>query len=418
MRHNYIITQDGGFVKEEFLVAGVDIGKFNHVSTVTSGVKGFPKHIKFCNDGYGYQKFLEYLRKHQREFGCTKIIVGLESTGHYWEPLAYWLSQKGIVVVQVNPLHTKRAKELLDNSPLKSDPKDARIITDLVRQGKFLCVVIPKGKVAELRRFVRLRESLITEKTRKINQLHMIVGSIFPEFLYIFKNLQAKTAIYLLRTVPLPCDVISKGIDWLEREIRRVSRGKLGRKRAEKLFEAAQCSVGLQEGLTGFLQHLEYLLDDLVGVLNRIRVLDKMIQGLTLEIPEARCLVSIKGIGFVTAAVMIGETGGFKNYGDAGKILKFAGLNLYEVSSGRHKGRRKITKRGNRMMRKYLYFAALEQARKGMPLHDFYKGLIDRGILRMKALIAVACKIVRLMYSLARDEREYSEEYPTLRRAA
>jgi len=53
-------------------------------------------------------------------------MVGMESTGHYWEIPARWLIGEGITVVQVNAAHTKRAKELEDNTPGKTDQKDAR----------------------------------------------------------------------------------------------------------------------------------------------------------------------------------------------------------------------------------------------------------------------------------------------------
>ena len=67
--------------------------------------------------------------------GMNDVIVGMESTGHYWFNIAHWLVQQGIDVVLVNPLTTKRNKENRDNSPSKSDPKDALVIADAVSRG-------------------------------------------------------------------------------------------------------------------------------------------------------------------------------------------------------------------------------------------------------------------------------------------
>ena len=68
-------------------------------------------------------------------------------------------------------------------------------------------------------------------------------------------------------------------------------------------------------------------------------------------------------MGMVTVAGLIGEVGNFTFYTIA-EIMKLAGLDLYEVSSGKHKGQRRISKRGRALMRKLLFFAALNAVPK------------------------------------------------------
>ena len=60
------------------------------------------------------------------------------------------------------------------------------------------------------------------------------------------------------------------------------------------------------------------------------------------EVPYSRYMLSIKGIGEVTVAGLIGEVGDFTKYKTAAEITKLAGLDLFEVSSGKHKGERHI----------------------------------------------------------------------------
>jgi transposase len=69
--------------------------------------------------------------------GSTDIIFGIEPTGHYWFPLAAFLQDQGIQVVIVNPHHVNKMNELEDNSPTKSDYKDAKVIANLIRNGKY-----------------------------------------------------------------------------------------------------------------------------------------------------------------------------------------------------------------------------------------------------------------------------------------
>ena len=77
--------------------------------------------------------------------------MGMEPTGHYFKPLANYLILNKITIVMVNPYHTKRAKELDDNSPTKSDKKDALTIARLVRDGRYYEVYMPQDIFAELR---------------------------------------------------------------------------------------------------------------------------------------------------------------------------------------------------------------------------------------------------------------------------
>ncbi len=67
----------------------------------------------------------------------------MEPTGHYWKPLANYLPECGFTVVGVNPCHTKKAKELDDNSPTKSDKKDALTIARLVKDGRYFEPYLP-----------------------------------------------------------------------------------------------------------------------------------------------------------------------------------------------------------------------------------------------------------------------------------
>jgi transposase len=96
--------------------------------------------------GEGFEKFLYIIVVSKNKFGCTEIMAGYESTGPYAEPLAQYPMDKPVAMVQVNPLHAKRLKEVNDNSPLKNDDKDPRVIADVLRLGHALSVVVPGGE--------------------------------------------------------------------------------------------------------------------------------------------------------------------------------------------------------------------------------------------------------------------------------
>ncbi len=406
------VVQKRAAVKGDILVVGVDIGKRSHVGATFLRDGSTPRKFRFYNDGRGFSMFLERLMVWKAKGGYKAVVVGLESTGHYGECLAYWLHKHGIKVVQVNPVHVKRSKETLDNSPGKTDPKDALLIADLVGQGKYLTLVLPRGVFAELRQLVGLRKRLTVELSAKVNLLHASVDRVFPEFSTVFRGLTGKTARYILRHFPFPQEIASMDATGLVVRLRRECDPRLSRDKVRALCEEARGSVGVSEGLAATRVVLHDTLDGLEAVMEKLKGIESRIERMVAEIDEAGYMLSVKGIGVMTVAVLLSETCGMRHYVRARSILKLAGLNLFEISSGQRKGARHISKRGRSLLRKTLYLAALRQARQGAPLHDFYARLVEGGMIKMKALIAVACKLVRLLFALVRDSRYYTEQAP------
>jgi len=127
-------------------------------------------------------------------------------------------------------------------------------------------------------------------------------------------------------------------------------------------------------------------------------------------------LLSTKGLGVVSVAGIIVEVGDFKKFQTWAEIMKLAGLDLYEISSGKWKGRRKISKRGRSLLRKILYYAAIQTIRNNGILHDYYTRLTARGMKRMMALVAVSRKLWGIIYVIVRDDSEYLANFESIKR--
>ena len=399
-------------VKQNVLIATIDGGKDTHYGyyRCPDGTEG--KSLPFRNNGRGFQEFWERISSVADAQGFEEIIVGFESTGPYMEPLAQFLrNKKAVRLVQVNPMHTKRLKELSGNSPLKTDRKDPKVIADIIELGHALTVVIPEGPAAELRRLTQGRERTITSRTRLFNQLQCLLASFFPEFLQVMKDVTTASAQYLIKHYPTPQDIVNLGEPALAAQLRKVSRGKLKEDRARALFEASSASVGIRDGQSSMLQEVRMIVDT-------IALYDRFIEGLEADmvryleqVPYSHVILSLKGIGPVTAAGLIGEVGDFTKFGTISEVLKLAGLDLYEVSSGKHRGKLRISKRGRPHMRKLLYLAALSTIRKGGVMHEWYQDALDRGMIKTKALVAVSRKLLMIIFALVRDHSVYIENY-------
>lgn len=408
-------------VNEKVLITTIDGGKDKHYGyyRCPDGTEG--KSLPFWNNGRGFCEFLERISSAAKSQDLEEIIVGFESTGPYMDPLAHFLrNKKGVRLVQVNPMHTKRLKELQGNSPLKTDRKDPKVIADIIELGHALTVVIPEGAAAELRRLTQARERTMTSRTRLLNQLQSLLVISFPEFLQVMKDVSSASAQHLLQNHPTAQDIVALGESDLAAVLRKVSRGKLGEDRARALFEAANESVGVREGRSSMLLEIKMMLDTIKSYDKFIdQVETEMEQHLDL-IPYSRLILSIKGIGPVTAAGLIGEVGDFTKFRTISEILKLAGLDLYEVSSGKHRGKLRISKRGRSLMRKLLYFASLSAVRKGGVMHAWYQSALGRGMKKTKALVAVSRKLLGIIFALVRDHSVYVENYlkPVLQEAA
>jgi transposase len=141
------------------------------------------------------------------------------------------------------------------------------------------------------------------------------------------------------------------------------------------------------------------------------------------SIPYSRKLLSIKGLGIVTVGGLIGEIGDFTKFTTQSEIAKLAGLDLYEVSSGKRQGERRISKRGRSLLRKILYYAAMQAIRKNGIMHDYYQKLISRGMKSIMALVAVSRKLLRIIFAIVRDDTEFilnheSQRKEEMRKAA
>ena len=200
------------------------------------------------------------------------MVIGFESTGPYAEPLFHYLKDKPVTLVQVNPMHTKRVKELTGNSPGKTDEKDPRVIADVICLGHALTVVIPEGPAAQLRRLTQARERAMTTRTAMVNQLQQLVFVIFPEFFNVMRSL-TKTAMYLVKNYTTPETIYAMGVEALTAVLKKVSRGRLGQERAKELFEAAQDSIGIYEGKESILEEISHLVCQIEG---QDRFIDKL----------------------------------------------------------------------------------------------------------------------------------------------
>jgi len=399
-------------INEKTLIVALDIGKKIHYGYFRTPKNKEIKPFRIYNTGQSFNKFWEKLCRFKDKHMLDEVVVGFESTGPYAEPISNYLRKKSVNLVQVNPMHTKRIKELTGNSPNKTDKKDPRVIADVISLGHSLTVVIPEGAAAQLRRLSHARERATERRTALKNQLQHLVFIIFPELVSIISP-STKTGMYLIKNFSDPESIVSMGIEKLYDIIRKISRGRIGADRAEKLYNAAIQSIGITEGKESILLEITHLASNIENENRHIKDLEKQMVVFLEQIPYSHTILSIKGIKHITAAGLVGEVGDFRKFKTISQVMKLAGLDLYEISSGKHQGCRRISKRGRALLRKLLFFAALNTTRKNGVFYAPYQRHLAKGMPPMKALVAISRKLMMVIFALVRDHCKFDIDYST-----
>ena len=172
------------FISDDMLILGCDVGSETHYVRAidTRGRELSKSAFSFNNDSEGFQSAKEWAVKIAAEHNKNQIVLGLEPTGHYWFCLATWMISNGISVVQVNFYAVKQTKEVEDNSQLKDDTKDPKLIANLVKDGNFAMPYLPEKLYGELRRLSMFKDQLNEDRIRSINRMHREMKIYYPEY--------------------------------------------------------------------------------------------------------------------------------------------------------------------------------------------------------------------------------------------
>jgi transposase len=397
------------------LIVGVDIAKETQWARFVD-YRGLElgKALKFQNNKKGFENILASIETICKNKRLDDVIVGMEPTGHYWKPLANYLIIHEVTVVMVNPYHTKRAKELDDNSQTKSDKKDALTIAKLVRDGRYYEVYMPQDIFAELRVLSNSRISLMKRYNALKNTITAVMDEYFPEIKTVFKNpLNGKASMQILKTCPFPSLILELGVEGVLAEIKKAVKKTVGRKKAQQLVETAKNSIGVGYGIASAKLKLGLMIEELELLTKQLEHLEAAMEVALAETGFGEIILGIPGIGVVTAASFLGEIGDPLRFDHPRQISKMAGYNLIEDSSGKNKSGTVISKRGRKNLRNVLYQMAMTTVAVNNEMKELYKYLKTREnnpLKKKQALVVISKKIITVIYNLVKKQTEYKAE--------
>ena len=157
--------------------------------------------------------------------------------------------------------------------------------------------------------------------------------------------------------------------------------------------------------------------------MDRIALLNKQEHQIKAEIHEllkqneqvkaiVKRICSVIGIGVLTAATTLAETNGFDLIRNKRQLASYAGFDIIDKQSGTSiKGKSRISKKGNKYLRKAMHMPALTAIRHDERFKAIYARLIAKHGIKMKAAVAVQRKLLELMYTLYKNNTTYDRNY-------
>jgi transposase len=123
-------------------------------------------------------------------------------------------------------------------------------------------------------------------------------------------------------------------------------------------------------------------------------------------------ITSISGVGDLTAVIVLAETNGFELIRNKKQLISFAGLDVIGKDSGTSvKGKPRISKKGNRHIRKAMHMPSLNAIRNDERFKAIFVRLVSKHGIKMKAAVAVQRKILEMIYTIWTTEKPYDKEY-------
>ncbi len=328
-----------------------------------------------------------------QEAACP--IAAMESTGIYWKPVYHILVQHLELVIS-NPQMTK------PRPGNKTDPKDAAWLADLLAHGLIEPSFIPAPEIMALRELTRLRVKLVQQRTAAKNRIHKLLESSNLKVTSVLSDLFGVTGRRIL-------DLLAKG-ERSPEVLAQQARGTL-RKKIQELEAALEGSFTSQHACL-----LKLHLDQIDLFQQQIQVVDEQLNLLCQAYePELDQLDSIPGIDQVAARTVLAEIGpDMTVFGSDKRLARWAKLcpGNNESAGKRRPGK---TGKGSRWLSRILVQAAWAARRTESFLGKTFRRLEVR-LGGKKAAVAVAHKILRIIYHLFAegtfyDEQRYAQDY-------
>lgn len=404
-----------------YLLVGADPHKKKHAAVVMSQDAMIHRKFKFDNTREGFIEALQRIAAEVSKTGASGALFAIEAGSHYWRNLAYFLNQQKMPFRLISPFTLKRRREGEDLNRRKNDYRDAEMAAELLRTGKFMNTRLLYGGYAEIRATYTNYQRLVEDRTAQINLLKSRLDNVFPEFAIAFKDPCGKTAMAVLSQCVIP-EVIArmKPVDFIKMVREGFSGRSLQTSKLRSLQALAANSIGISEGAISISQEISLLVERLRVLTAQIETVIKSLIGLVNALPESRYMLSVQGLGYLTAAGILAGLGPFSSYTNGRQLVKMAGMNPTEKeSAGKSSSYTPISKQGRSGLRWCLWPAVVSLLRHNADFRAWSKARQERPananpLHRREVIGAAINRLLHLVFALVKKQSFYQIPQPEM----
>ena len=389
-----------------FYSVGIDVsmGKSTIAIISTDGeVISEPFEIEHTKSGFNL--VLEKIKDIPKD----NVKFVMESTGNYCKSLLKIITDNGYFATVENPLTIKKYCDI-NIRKVKTDKKDAlKIACYGSERWHKLIRYTPSDEIySELRFLSRQYDEQMSLKVMKKIHLSGLIEVTFPGLKKIFNG----DSLYMLmldiyKKYYHPSLVLSKSKSSFIKDVEKISKEtghRIGTRVAEEMYSLANecipsspCNESTQLAVSNcvlLLQNLEEITNNIIAKMDE----------LARRLPEFETVSNMSGVGNKIRARLIAEIGDVRRFKNSNCLIAYAGIDVPPFQSGQFVAtNRRITKRGNKHLRKVGY-EAMKSLKTVKPTRDnavylFILKKEDEGKGSITAKIAGLNKFLRIYYA-------------------
>jgi transposase len=383
--HHAPVSQPQADAKMHRIGVGIDTSRYGHYAAfLRDDLQPAAGELQFVESAVGYAQLRTRLEQIVSKLGTVHFAVRLDVAGQYADNLLHFLhtlqgqlANTTFVISCGDPQRNKNYRAALFGSQ-KSDPVEARAAARYALSERPAPVKMLSAQQRTLRHVASRLQAVVRQRTRLINQFHLLLTSTFPELALLAKDIARGWVLTLCERYPTAKLLAAASAQDLG-QIPYLPENLI-----DPLLEHARTAIASLEGDT-----VAELVRDQVRQLRDVRArqlrLEKTLVDAYRQLPDANYLDSIPGIGDVTAAILTAFIRDIDRFQTPNQLVAYFGAMPIEESSGvdrdgkpRAAKRNIMSRRGNDLVRRYLWMAALSAVRYNPAVRALYARVVAK----------------------------------------
>lgn len=425
LRRSQFAKELKGADLDKVLLVPIDVSKVLQKSMILNYFgEVIEPSFSFIVNQTGMRLLIDKIEQAKELCQAERVFVGIEATGHYYEDIVRIVTEAGYSIHIINPAstHEERKQHL---TYTKTDDIDLYLIAEVLIGNKATNAKLATGEYRQLQHLTRARKSEINKRARIKVEIRTIHDHIWREYQgfsvlednkvktrKVFSDFWGKSSLYMLTHYPHASQILGLGETGL-RQISKEHNLKLRKNTIDKLLYAASESVSKpMRDLSSELFILKRKLMDYEWHTRNIEAYEREIERIFTK-TDGLLLLTVPGIGLITAAEIYCEMGDLSAFTNAGQIIKKAGTNPTIKQSGVKGGYYgRISKQGNANLRRAVYTAGRSLCIHNKALMPFYSRLKEKGKKPGMIYIAMGNKFLKIAFAMLKNQQPFEWNHP------